>query len=132
LLQNPENIVRIFKDDLYSSKIGPLIYDHLKNEKDKLKIHNLMLLIAVERPQGWRKIIEEYIDRLNKNSFYLYDIFKILRTCYRFDFATNKELNEISYLTKMGLAKHQFGNGKTKMKDIKKISNSVLPKREQQ
>ena len=91
-----------------------------------------MLLIAVERPQGWRKIIEEYIDRLNKNSFYLYDIFKILRTCYRFDFATNKELNEISYLTKMGLAKHQFGNGKTKMKDIKKISNSVLPKREQQ
>ena len=132
MLQNPINVVRIFKDDIYSNKIGPLIYDHLKNESDKLKTHSLMLLTAIERPEDWRKHIESYINSLHKNSFYLFDVFNLLRTCYRFDFASDKELNEISYLTKMGIAKHEFGNRKTQIKDIKKISNSVLPKREQQ
>lgn len=127
---NPTNVVGFFKDDLFSSKIGPLLYDHFVNEKDELKRHQIALLFIFSRPREWKKYIEEYIVSVSKNSFYLYDIVNSLRSKYRFDFANETELKEMSYLIKMGYAKHEFGIKKPNLTQIVKISNGIIPKRE--
>jgi hypothetical protein len=127
---NPSNVVGYFKDDLYSPKLGPLLYENIKNETNSLLKHQQILLLIFKRPNGWKTEIEKYIITLNKNSFFLYDTVNALRSKYRFDFASNEELKDISYLTKMGIAKHQFGDKRPGLHQIIKISNNTLPKRE--
>jgi hypothetical protein len=130
ILANPTNVVTFFKDDLFSSKIGPLLYDNFKDENEPLKKHHLAMLFAYSRPREWKKYLEEYIVSVSKNSFYLYDIVTTLRGLYRYDFATSTHLNEMSYLIKMGIAKHHFGDKKPGLDKIVKISNENIPKRE--
>jgi len=127
---NPVNIVNMFKHDLFSNKIGPLIFDGIKSESDDLIKHQLILLLISERPLEWKKHIEDYIATISKNSFYLYDTVNSLTNMYRYAFASDTELAEIKHLLKMGFAKHEFGGGKPKLGELKKISNNVIPKRE--
>jgi len=126
----PTNVVGFFKDDIFSSKIGPLIYDQFIKETDALKKHHMALLFIFSRPRDWKKYIEEYISSVSKSSFYLYDVVNALRSRYRYDFVDPKGLKEIEYLIKMGLAKHEFGGKKPGLHEIVKISNSNIPKRE--
>lgn len=130
LQANPTNVVGFFKDDLFSSKIGPLIFKEFNEETSEIKKHHLALLIVFERPKGWKKQIESYIVSLSKNSFFLYDTVNALRAKYKYDFVVDGELKEIEYLIKMGLAKHHFGIKKPLLDKITKISNSSLPNRE--
>ena len=78
LLVIPTNIVRMFKDDLFSSKMGPLLINQAEKESNSLLKHELMLLIIAERPKGWNKIIDNYIIKLDKNSFFLSDVLSVL------------------------------------------------------
>jgi hypothetical protein len=127
---NPITVVNYFKNDLFSNKIGPLLFDGINSETNDLAKHQLILLLIAERPPEWKKNVEQYITRISKNSFYLFDIVNCLRTQYRYSYATELELQEISYLLKMGLAKHELGIDKPNFKNIKRISNTSLPKRE--
>jgi len=127
---NPTNVVGYFQDDLYSPKLGPLLFENFNNETNSLLKHHQALLLIFKRPNGWRKEIENYIVSLNKNSFFLFDTVNALRTKYRYDFASQEELKDITYLTKMGIAKHEFGAQKPGLNDIVKISNRTLPERE--
>jgi hypothetical protein len=127
---NPTNIVALFKEDLFSAKIGPLLYDHFKNESNDMTKHQLALLFIFTRPREWKKHIEEYIVDISKNSFYLYNTVNTLRARYRFDFLTDDEIKETSYLIKLGLAKHEFGDKKPTLTKVLKIPNKILPKRE--
>lgn len=128
-LSNPNNIVNLFTDDLFSNKIAPLLYDALRSESDPLIKHDLMLLLIYERPKDWKKHVEDYIYSLPKNSFYLFNTVLALQKTYKFDFATATELNEIRLLLKTGYAKHEFGE-KPSLVQMGKISNKVIPKRE--
>jgi hypothetical protein len=110
--------------------MAPLLNDKFKNVTDKNSKHQLALLFVFTRPQNWKKVLEEYITSLNKNSFYLYDILNGLRAKYVYDFASQTEINEMSYLIKMCLAKHEFGSKKPGMHEIKKIPNKALPTRD--
>lgn len=125
----PKNIVQWYKDDLFSHKMGPLLFDLLSTEESELKKHLLVLLQIYERPRDWRKQIENYIASISKNSFYLADLVNTLCTQYRFSFASSQELKSIAYLIKMGLAKHEFGINKPSRAKIIKIPNTALPKR---
>lgn len=126
---NPTNVVGFFKDYLYSNKMGPLLFDYFKNETNSLRRHELALFLVFERPNGWKEQIGEYISTVHKNSFYLFDIFNALRSQYKYSFATTKELSEMKFLIKMGVAKHQLGMKKPGVDAIKKVSDSVLPTR---
>lgn len=128
-LANPNNIVGLFTDDLFSNKIAPLLYDATSLESDPLIKHELMLLLIFERPKDWRKHIEEYIFSVPKNSFYLYNTVLALQKTYIYDFATATELSEIRLLLKAGYAKHEFGK-KPSLFEMSKISKHVIPKRE--
>ncbi|ODJ92259.1 hypothetical protein BB779_04090 [Pseudomonas viridiflava] len=128
-LANPNNIVNLFTDDLFSNKIAPLLYDAVGLEVDPLIKHELLLLLIFERPKDWKKHVEEYIYSLPKNSFYLFNTVLALQKTYTYDFATTTELSEIRLLLKTGYAKHQFGK-KPSLVEMGKISKHVIPKRE--
>lgn len=123
---NPTNVVGYFKEDLYSPKLGPLLYENFRAEPNLLLKHQQALMIIFKRPNGWKKEIEDYIVSLHKNSFFLYDTVNALRAKYRYDFASTDELKQISYLAKMGIAKHAFGDKKPGLNQIVKIDNSNL------
>ena len=130
-LVNPFNVVSQFKDDLYSQKMGPLLYDAVEAETDDLRLHLLILLITKTRPPNWKKSVEKYIDSLPTNSFYLANTVGSLRSAYQYDFATDSQVSEISFLIKKGLAKHEFDEAIPSLKEIKRISNASLPKRDE-
>lgn len=110
LLAVPTNVVKFFKDDLYSTKIGPLLIDNAENEKNSLLRHEMMLLIIAERPKGWNSVIDKYIVSLDKNSFFLSDVLETLN--FNKDFYAT-EINDrriIDHLASKCRAKHLFKN----------------------
>jgi len=126
----PKNVVGFFKDDLYSAKMGPLLYYQISNAENELTKHQLILLTIIERPKSWKKQVEEYIISISPDSFYLYDVLNTLRVEYQFGFASDKMLQDLAYLIKMVLAKHNSGLKKPGVDKIVKVSNKNLPPRE--
>jgi hypothetical protein len=106
LLALPSNVVRFFKDDLFSIKMGPLICDKAVNETNSLLKHELMLMIVTDRPKNWFKVIDNYIISLDKNSFYLSDLLSTLS--FTFDYKTTEieQRRNIDLLMKKCRAKH--------------------------
>ena len=124
------NVVGFFKNDLYSNKLGPLLYDQISStDTSDIGRHQLMIVVATERPKGWRHEVEKYIVSINKNSFYLADILEVLTAQYKYAFVDNSVLRETEYLIRMCFAKHHFGDKKPGLDKLKKVSNKVLPKR---
>ena len=121
LLSVPTNVVRFFKDDLFSVKMGPLLINKALNEKNSLIKHELMLLIIAERPKYWQKTIDQYIVNLDKNSFYLSDVLQVLN--YNIDFEAT-EINDKRQLILLGKkcrAKHLYQKDNPNIGLIKKI-----------
>lgn len=106
LLALPTNIVRYFKDDLFSNKMAPLIIDIAINEKNSLLKHELMLLIATDRPKNWFKIVDNYIINLDKNSYYLSDLLSTLSFNYDYKTTEIEDRRNIDLLMKKCRAKH--------------------------
>lgn len=126
----PYNIVSMFRHDLFSHKMGPLLFDRLSKEKNELRRHELVLVLIFERPRDWKKRVQDYIVMIPKNSFYLFDVYNSLYMQYRFGFASSATLAEISYLLKMVIAKHDLGHPNPGPDKVIKIPNKILPKRE--
>ncbi len=129
ILCNPSFIVKLFKDDLFSPKSAPLLYDAIKSESNKLIKHELILLLVFGRPKEWKNYIKNYITHLPRNSPYLLDVLNLLKNRCRYDFATLGEITDMGELLKMCYAKHEF-SGANIVDNMKKISNKVIPKRQ--
>jgi hypothetical protein len=121
LQANMSNVVGMFKEDIYSSKIAPLLYEQFEKERDARRKHKIALLLIFCRPREWRKMIQNYIVSLHKNSFYLFDTHNALQAKYNFDFITEEERREITLLLKMCFAKHEFGSKNPTPHEIAKV-----------
>ena len=110
LLALPTNVAKIFKDDIYSIKIGPLLIDKAVNESNSLIKHELMLLIIAERPKKWREVIDSYIVDLDKNSFFLSDTLSVLNFNIDFKATELEDVQILKMLAKKCRAKHIFKN----------------------
>jgi hypothetical protein len=130
LQEIPNNVVQFFKDDIDSEKIGPLLIDKINKEKIQLNKHLLVVLLSRIRPSGWRKTLESYINSLNKNSFYLFDIMGNLRFIYFYDYTNDSEIVELRHLIQKGYAKHQFGTSKPSKKVLTEFTQYILKKPE--
>lgn len=126
----PKNVVSWYSEDLYSKKIGSLLMDYLSNETDPLKRHEMMILLIIERPVGWRARVEDYVGLVSKNSFYLNDVFSLLRSQYKYSFASRAEVADMRALLKMCMAKHELGVKRPGKKVIESIKDMFLPSRE--
>lgn len=106
LLALPSNVVRYFKDDLFSSKMSPLICDRAISETNSLLKHELMLLIIADRPKNWFQIIDKYIVNLDKNSFYLSDVLATLNFTYDYKTTEIEQRGYLKLLMEKCRAKH--------------------------
>lgn len=110
LLAVPANVVRYFKDDLFSNKMGPLLFDQAERETNSLLKHELMLLIVTERPKGWNRIIDNYIIAQNKNSFFLSDLLTTLKHTKDYEAIELEEKRILDMLATKCRAKHLFNS----------------------
>lgn len=78
----PTNILRYFKDDLYSIKLSELLIQKFEEEKDKIKKHLVACLIIQEQPKNWEISIKKYIDSIGQNSYYLGTVIEMLSIKY--------------------------------------------------
>lgn len=108
LLAVPTNVVRFFKDDLFSNKMGPLLIDRAKCETNSLLKHELMLLIIADRPKEWNKIIDNYIISLDKCSFFLSDVLITLKFNKEYRATEIEDKRIIELLAQKCRAKHIF------------------------
>lgn len=106
LLAVPTNVVKFFKDDLYSNKMGALIIDKANSEVNSLLKHELILMIIAERPHGWNKIVDNYIVKLDKNSFYLSDVHEVLKFNSEFKSTEVEDKRLLNLLASKCRAKH--------------------------
>jgi hypothetical protein len=125
----PANIIATFQSDLYSKKMGSLLIDRLSNESTDLIRHYLILLLITQRPNDWKIQTQNYISCISKNSYYLADLHRALLSQYLYSYISQKTLEEIKYLIKMILVKHEFGVKQPGIKAINKISDKQLPER---
>ncbi|MEM1188432.1 MAG: hypothetical protein AAGI72_07890 [Pseudomonadota bacterium] len=125
----PANVIKWHMDDIYSSKMGTLIYNFASRSEDSLKKHFVNLLLVCKRPRGWEKHVEKFILSEDKNSFYLSDLYQCLCAEYKYSYATESSLGHIERLIKMTVVKHQKGVKRPGMKAISKVPDQVLPDR---
>ncbi len=128
LQQIPGNVVRFFKDDINSEKIGPLLIDRYSNEKIPLNKHVLILLLIHIRPLNWRATVESYIKSLPKNSYYLFDLMGQSRHLYFYDYITEKEIGEFKQLLLAGYSKNEFGGSKPSKNILNQFAQSIFKK----
>lgn len=102
----PTNVVKIFKDDLFSIKLGPLLIDKAVNESNSLIKHELMLLLIAERPKKWREVIDNYIVSLDKNSFFLSDALSVLNFNIDYYATELEDVRKLQMLAQKCRAKH--------------------------
>jgi len=124
------NIVGFFKDDIYSSKISPLLYDSFENSSNALIKQQEALLLVLCRLNKWHDKIEKYILSLSKDSFFLFELMNVLRSQYKYGFTDEQGLRLISHLIRKCLAKHKFSVNNPSPGHVAKILNSELPKRD--
>ena len=127
ILNTPFNILCMFKDDLFSKKIGPLLYDFIDAQENKLIKHELISLLIFGRPRGWVKYIENYIKSIPKKSIYLFDVSTSLEHIFMYYFTSDKEKHDIKHLIDMVHVKHHYGN-KNLIDKMKSIPKNRLPK----
>ncbi len=130
LLSVPTNVVRFFKDDLFSNKMGPLLIDKAENESNSLLKHELMILIIAERPKLWNKVIDNYIIGLDKNSFFLSDVLQVLNYNINFDVTEINDKRVLSLFAKKCRAKHIYQKNNPDLGLIKKLNkNGIQPRK---
>lgn len=110
LLALPSNIVKIFKDDLFSTKMGPLLINKAEKESNSLIKHELMILIVAERPKKWREVVDRYIVSLDKNSFFLSDMLFTINFNIDYKATEITDVQTLKLLAKKCRAKHILKN----------------------
>lgn len=129
IVEMPYNLSIWFKDDLFSDKLRMLFREYRSKEEDDTVKHILALMECTARPQGWKDSILKYISGLNKNSFYLGNLYTNLRSNYATMFLTTGEQRDTEYLIKACWAKHNTGSIMPGTGSVSKVSNDILPQR---
>ncbi len=106
LQANPHNVVRLVKSDLSSDRLSLLFKDFLSTDRNPLVEHLTIIYLIFERPRDWHKMVEESISKLDKNSFFLLDVYKQLQYLYAYDYMSDDDEKRFKRLMSLCLAKH--------------------------
>ena len=126
----PENVIRYVQEPLTSDRITPLISKYLDLGSNNLTCHLVILFLISTRPHDWEKIVENYIVNVDKNSFYLVNVYLQLVGIYKYDFIKSSEDEKFNYLFKKCLAKHHYSVNNPVGTMLGKIPETALPKKE--
>ena len=132
------NIVMLFEEDLHSDRLSTILLEKYESNKDPLIQHQLVTFLIHKKPACWVQIIKNYIESVNKKSFYFADTRNILLHSYRYGWANSKQINDMEkliylwYAKKITKTKHLTDTVKTITKSkhsTKKMFGIELPPR---
>jgi hypothetical protein len=126
----PFNLNIWFRDDLFSDKLRILFREFRIKESDLTVRHILALMECNARPKGWKESILNYIGEIDKNSFYLGNLYTHLRTNYSTGFLLASEIKDYEYLIKACWIKHNSGSPKPGIDTVAKVPDNILPQRD--
>jgi hypothetical protein len=129
IIAMPFNLNLWFKDDLFSDKLRILFRDYRTKELDATVRHILSLMECNAKPTGWKESLLNYIETLDKNSFYLGNLYSNLRLNYSTGFLSPAELKDTEYLIKACWIKHREGSPRPGVDTVSKVPNSIIPSR---
>lgn len=130
IIEMPFNLNMWFKDDLFSDKLRILFREYRTKEADLTVKHILALMECYCRPKGWKESILTYIGDIDKNSFYLGNLYTSLRTNYSTGFLSASELKDSEYLIKACWVKNNSGSPKPGVDTVSKVPDDILPQRD--
>ena len=117
-----------FENDIFSRKMGPLLFKH--ESESPLGKHMLNILLVRNRPEGWDEYLLNEIERISSDSFYLCDLLEFSALEYQFAITTNSNLSKLKRIMKTCLAKHKYSKSIIGPKLLNKIPDTALPTRE--
>lgn len=131
IISIPYNIVQWYQNDVFSDKLSLLFAEHLRNNENEIVRHLVALIICDCRPKDFQAMLSFYIGSVDKNTFFLGDLYTSLRNNYSFDFMSSKELLQTSALIKSCYMKHIKGVVEPGRDSIAKFEqyNGQLPQR---
>jgi hypothetical protein len=123
----PSNISTKYEEDLHSDRLSTIISEKFASSDNMITNHLLIQFLISKKTKGWEKIIQSYIHSIHKNSFYFSNVLDCLLYSYKYDWATEKQLQDIKNLVYIWGAKEK-SNNKHYMDDLNKIEFN-FPKR---
>lgn len=105
----PRNMMLLFKDDLFSTKLSELLTQSFDSETDKMKKHLLACLLVYQQPNGWDSCIMEYIRRVGKDSYYLGTMIELMQDIYYLGELDASARSRMKNLLKTAIYKSQYG-----------------------
>ena len=115
-----DNVVRLYQEDVFSRKMGPLLARYAHVHADELGQLMVILMMIKQAPPNWFREVEKYVVSCKKNSFYLSRVCEALVNEYRLGFGGDKNREELKRLTGMVLAKHATGAKHPNLKLVEK------------
>ncbi len=118
----PQNLVRMFQNDLYSRKLSPVYIQQFKDETDKAEKHILASFIVKKQPEGWEPAIRSYIDSVGKDSYYLGTITDLMTETYYYETLDSSDRMRMNNLIKTAIYKADNGRMPQSLKEINKTN----------
>ena len=121
----PRTVVAEHDRDIASPRMTPLFERSLSSDGCGPADFLLVAVIVKSRPSKWQELIDSYIRRLPKNSFYLLKTYEMLRNEYRYGFVSPKTKSAIYDLISLTVAKHETGAKSPNKKLVDRVKSSI-------
>lgn len=125
----PENLMRWYKDNIYSSKLSQLFFETISKENNPVIRHLLISMVIYEQPDGWFDVVRNYLSMVGHNSYYFGDTITSLKFMYSIGVMSDSNLSRTRNLIKLGYTKMLSKDHKMHPELVNRVIN-VLPQRE--
>ena len=122
----PYNVSNVFRNDVYSAKMIPLLKDFMDGSVADEKKYLLASRLINERGGNWFKVCEAHINALPWNSFFLYAILEEAILVYRYGFVGERDRADLRYLIGLAVGRHRTRKGRVSKKEINLVASKIL------
>lgn len=126
----PENLMRWYKDNIYSTKLSQLFYDTISKETNPVIRHLLICMVIYEQPDGWFEVVKNYLNMVGYNSFYFGNTMSSMDFIYRVGVMSETNINRTRSLLMLGYTKLYSKDHKMHPELVKRVVME-LPQREE-
>lgn len=103
---NPENVVRLLKDDLASERLGSLCNEYVSSHFDSLSEYLMAHFLIATRPKGWADTLRIVINRQKPESYFLFDVRMFMSYVYQYVNMSDKDAGNMRDILEHILARH--------------------------